>query len=505
MDKENAQPEDLASENDQIRVRLQKLAELREKTGQPYRNGMCPSILAQELHHQFDEKTAEELEASESSKSFSVAGRIMAIRNFGKAAFVRIRDRSGRIQLFVQKNILGDDAFKEFKRLDIGDIVFGEGTVFKTKTGELSLKVSKIDLVTKSLRPLPEKYHGLTDVEVKYRQRYLDLIMSDETKERFVKRSEVIAEIRSFFSESGFLEVETPMMHPLVGGAAARPFKTHHNALDMELFLRIAPELYLKRLVVGGLDRVFEINRNFRNEGISVQHNPEFTMLECYQAYATYKDLMEMTEKLFQRIGKNVFGRTTFSYQGTEVRLDSPWEKISVEDAILKYSDFDSKDQLRNRAALLSYCEKKGITVNPKDPTGKILMGIFDEEVESQLIQPTFVTHYPLDVSPLSRKNDKDPFLVDRFELFITGREIANGFSELNDPQDQLERFQAQVEAKEAGDQEACDMDEDYVRALEYGMPPAAGEGIGIDRLVMLFTDAPSIRDVIFFPTLRKN
>lgn len=486
--------------SEQVQVRFGKLGKIRERGDNPYGNGVEPQGLAANLHREFDEKSKEELETL--AAKTSVAGRIMAIRDFGKASFVRLKDRSGVIQLFVQKDKLGE-SYARFKEMDLGDIVYSEGTVFKTKTGELSVHAGRLDLVTKSLRPLPEKYHGLTDVEVKYRQRYLDLIMSEETRTTFRRRFKVVEEVRRFFLEHDFLEVETPMMHPIVGGANARPFKTHHNTLDMDLYLRIAPELYLKRLVVGGFERVFEINRNFRNEGISIKHNPEFTMLEFYMSYATFENLMDLTEKFFQQVADRVLGTRKLTYQGTEIDLNGPWQRISVEEAILRHSGFKEQSKLRDRTALLEYGKKKGLPMNPKDTTGGLIMVIFDEEVETKLVQPTFLTHYPLDVSPLSRKNERDPFLVDRFELFIYGREMANAFSELNDPVDQKERFQAQVEAKDAGNEEACDMDEDYITALEYGMPPAAGEGIGIDRLVMLFTDSASIRDVILFPQMR--
>jgi len=488
--------------NEQVRVRLEKLARIRERGDNPYRNEVKPGDLAKDLHAAHGERTKEELEASPPPKA-SVAGRILMIRDFGKAGFVQIRDRSGPIQLYAQKDKLGEDAFAKYRELDTGDTVYAEGTLFKTKTGELTLTCDKLELLTKSLQPLPEKYHGLTDVETKYRQRYVDLIMSEETRETFRKRSKIVEEIRRFFIELDFLEVETPMMHPIVGGATARPFVTHHNTLDVDLFLRVAPELYLKRLVVGGFERVFEINRNFRNEGISIKHNPEFTMLEFYQAYATYEDLIEHTQNVFQRVAERVLGKTKISYQGTEIELGGTWERIGVEESILKYSGFPDRTKLRDRAALLAYGAAKKIPMNPKDSIGGLLMSIFDEEVESKIVQPTFVTHYPLDVSPLSRKSEKDPFLVDRFELFIYGREMANGFSELNDPFDQRERFEAQVSAKNAGNQEACDMDEDYVTALEYGLPPTAGEGIGIDRMIMLLTDSASIRDVILFPQMR--
>ncbi|MEN9723265.1 MAG: lysine--tRNA ligase [Pseudomonadota bacterium] len=486
---------------EQIRVRFEKLARLRERQPVAFPNGFEPRDLAAELHRAHDEKAKEELEPL--AIRSSVAGRIMAIRDFGKAAFLQLRDRSGKIQIFVQKNKIGDEAFAKYRDMDVGDIVFVSGTLFKTKTNELSVDASEVVLLTKSLRPLPEKFHGLTDVEMRYRQRYVDLMMNESTRETFRKRSKIIEEIRRFFVEHDFLEVETPMMHPIAGGATARPFITHHNTLDMQLFLRIAPELYLKRLVVGGMDRVFEINRNFRNEGISIKHNPEFTMLEFYQAYATYEDLMRFTEKLFQRVAQNVLGSTTVSYQGTAIELGGTWARVSVEDAIVQYSAFKDRSKLRDRQALLAYGKEHGLPMNPKDSTGGLMMVIFDEQVERHLIQPTFVTEYPLDVSPLSRQNDRDPFVVDRFELYVYGREMANAFSELNDPEDQRRRFMDQVAAKNAGNDEACDMDEDYVTALEYGLPPTAGQGIGIDRMVMLLTDSPSIRDVILFPQMR--
>jgi lysyl-tRNA synthetase class 2 len=488
-------------QSDQVRVRYEKLSRLRGRKENPYKNGVVPKGHAAELHRNYGEKTKEELEPL--NIPTSVAGRIMAIRDFGKASFVRIKDASGLIQLFVQKDRLGEEGYSHFREMDIGDIVLGAGSVFKTKTGELSILCDSVVLITKSLKPLPEKYHGIADVEIKYRQRYLDLIMSDQTRETFVKRSRIVTELRQFFTESCFMEVETPMMHPVAGGATARPFRTHHNALDMNLYMRIAPELYLKRLVVGGFERVFEINRNFRNEGISIKHNPEFTMLEFYQAYATFEDLMELHEKLFQRLGERVLGSQTLTYQGVQIQLGGSWKRVSVEDAILEMTDFKDRTALRNREALLAYGRKKNLGMNPKDTVGGLMMVIFDEEVEKQLIQPTFVTHHPLDVSPLSRQNEKDPFLVDRFELYIFGREMANAFSELNDPVDQKARFEVQAASKKAGNEEASDMDEDYVCALEYGMPPAAGAGIGIDRLVMLFTDSPSIRDVILFPLMR--
>ena len=494
----------LSDLSEQVQVRLDKLNKLKETEPNPYKNGFRPTAVSADLHRNFDSKSKEELEAA--IERCSIAGRVMAIRDFGKAAFVRVKDRNGIIQLFVQKNKLTEEAYARYKSLDLGDIVFSEGTLFKTKTNELSVSSETFELLTKALRPLPEKFHGLADVEIKYRQRYLDLIMNDQTRKTFEMRSKIVSEIRNFFIDHGYIEVETPMMHPIAGGANARPFVTHHNALDMKLFMRIAPELYLKRLVVGGFDRVFEINRNFRNEGMSIKHNPEFTMLEFYQAYATFEDLMDLTESLFKQLATRVLGKTVLEYQGTQIDLGAKWLRISVEDAIMKHSrfgQFADRVKLRDRETLLAYGKKHALPMNPKDSVGGLMMVIFDEEVEKLLVQPTFLTLYPLDVSPLSRKNEKDPFLVDRFEFFIYGREMGNAFSELNDPIDQKERFEAQSGAKSAGNEEACDMDEDYVTALEYGMPPTAGEGLGIDRLVMLFTDSPSIRDVILFPHMR--
>jgi len=490
--------------SEQVRVRFEKLGSLRDRRENPFKNGFAPEALAGQLQKAHGEKAKEELEAA--AIGTSVAGRVMTMRLMGKAAFLTIKDRSGPIQLYVSKDGLGEEAFEQFKSTDIGDIVFGRGKVFKTRTGELSVNCSEFVMLTKSLRPLPEKFHGIADIEIKYRQRYLDLIMSEESKAVFRKRSRIIEEIRRYLVDHDFMEVETPMMHQVAGGANARPFVTHHNTLDLDLFLRIAPELYLKRLVVGGFERVFEINRNFRNEGMSIKHNPEFTMLEFYQAYATYEDLMDFTEKMFQRVATNVLGSSSITYQGTAIELGGKWERIGVEDAVYKHSQFAKhfpREKLRDRTALLEYGKTRGLRMDPKDTTGGLIMVIFDEEVESLLIQPTFVTHYPLDVSPLSRQSEQDPFLVDRFELFVYGREMANAFSELNDPLDQRARFESQVAAKNAGNEEACDMDEDYCVALEYGMPPTAGQGIGIDRLVMLLTDSPSIRDVILFPQMR--
>ena len=489
--------------SEQMQVRLDKLKRLGDRGENAYKNGMTPQHQSAALLQEYGQRSKEDLDSA--AIPASVAGRIMAIRDFGKACFVRLKDTAGTLQLYVQKEKLGDENYAQFRELDLGDIIYCEGTLFKTKTGELSVLTRTLSLLTKSLRPLPEKYHGLTDVEIRYRQRYLDLIMSPETQDVFIKRSRIISEIRAYFINKGFMEVETPMMHPIAGGAAARPFVTYHNTLDMQLYLRIAPELYLKRLVVGGFDRVFEINRNFRNEGISIQHNPEFTMLEFYQAYATYVELMDVTEELFREVASKVLGKTKIDYQGVEIELGQPWTRLRFEDSILKYSEYKNQDQFRDASKITAYLDSKKFHYNPKDSVGKLLTVIFEEEVEKKLIQPTFITHYPLDVSPLSRKNEEDPFLVDRFEIFIYGREMGNAFSELNDPIDQNERFKQQAQAKAGGDLEACDIDQDFVTALEYGMPPTAGEGIGIDRMVMLLTNSASIRDVIFFPQLRSS
>jgi lysyl-tRNA synthetase, class II len=443
-------------------------------------------------------------EIPENSQTFSVAGRMIARRSFGKAAFIQLQDRKGRMQLYVRKDVIGEEAFEVFENFDIGDIAGAEGWPFRTKTGELSLHVTSIRLLTKSLLPLPEKFHGLTDVETRYRQRYVDLIVNPEVRDVFFKRARIVSLIRDFMVKRDFLEVETPMMQPIPGGATARPFVTHHNALDMELYLRIAPELYLKRLVVGGFDRVFEINRNFRNEGISIRHNPEFTMMEFYQAYATFADLMDFTEELLCHVASELLGTLDFSYQGVPISFQRPWKRVSVKEAIMEYGDVDART-VNDRELAFTYAKSIGLDLPENIGYGKLITEIFEEVAEPKLIQPTFVTDYPTEVSPLSRKSDHDPEFVDRFEFFCAGREMANAFSELNDPVDQKERFLSQVEAKKGGDEEAHYMDEDYIRALEYGLPPTAGEGIGIDRLVMLLTDSPSIRDVILFPQLRKE
>jgi lysyl-tRNA synthetase class 2 len=441
-------------------------------------------------------------EQQEDSAQFSLAGRMMAINRFGKSAFVRFKDRTGLMQAYVRKDRVGDRSYTRFKRLDVGDFIKITGSLFCTKTGEWTLLATQIDLVCKSTRPLPEKFHGLKDPEKRYRQRYIDLIMNPDVQDIFIKRSQIIQSMRSFFLSRDFLEVETPMMQPIPGGAEATPFKTHHNALDMDLFLRIAPELYLKRLVVGGFERVFEINRNFRNEGISTQHNPEFTMVEFYQAYATYEDLMALTEEMFAQIARAITGGTVITYQGNQIEMGGTWKRISLFDALEQIGGVDPS-LLRDKEPLLEYASSQGITVTKTGRLGKVILKLFDALVEPKLIQPTFITGYPTEVSPLSRRSDTHPDLTERFELFIAGREIANGFSELNDPEDQRERFLQQAEDRSAGDSEAHFMDDDYIEALEYGMPPTAGQGIGIDRLVMLLTDAPSIREVILFPHMK--
>jgi len=488
------------SDNKLIAERREKLKELR-KQGNPFKNHFRPKDFAQEITEQYDGQDKDSLE--EKKIEVTIAGRIMLKRVMGKASFAHIQDTTGKIQIYVARDDLPEGVYNEqFKKWDIGDIVGLSGSLFKTKVGELSIKVSSIELITKSLRPLPEKFHGLADQEIRYRQRYVDLIVNEKSRETFVLRSKIISYIRNFFTDNCFLEVETPMMHVIPGGATARPFVTHHNALDMDLYLRIAPELYLKRLIVGGIDRVFEINRNFRNEGLSTRHNPEFTMIEFYQAYANYDDLMNLTEKLLVGIAKEVIGSEEISYQGVNFDFSKKFDRLTVEEAILKYnSDISSEDI--NQSNIINTLKKLKIT--PKDSWGygKSLIEIFEATTEEKLIQPTFITRYPTEVSPLARKNDDDPEITDRFELFIGGREIANGFSELNDAEDQSDRFKKQVEDKDSGDDEAMHYDADYIRALEYGMPPTAGEGIGIDRLVMLFTDAPSIRDVLLFPHMR--
>jgi len=501
-------------ENQLIAERREKLKALREAQkrgeGVAFPNDHKPEHRAAEVFAAHGEKTAEELEAN--PVRASVAGRMMLKRVMGKASFATLQDASfgpsgGRIQLYVTRDRLGDEVYAAFKHWDLGDIIAAEGTLFRTRTGELSVQVESIRLITKSLRPLPDKFHGVQDQEIKYRQRYVDLLTDESSRRRFVARSQAISALRNFMVDHGFLEVETPMLHPIPGGANAKPFVTHHNALDQEMFLRIAPELYLKRLLVGGFERVFEINRNFRNEGISVRHNPEFTMMEFYAAYWNYQDLMDFCEQLIRHLVKVVRGDGVLTYQGREVDVNSPFERLTIRDAIVKYTDaganVDSADWLRERLKKLGMSEEKNQLSSRS--LASLQVFFFEETVEDKLWNPTFIMDHPTEISPLARANDARPEVTERFELYITGREFGNAFSELNDAEDQAARFHAQVAAKDGGDEEAMYFDADYVRALEYGMPPAGGCGIGIDRLMMLLTDSPSIRDVILFPALRRE
>ncbi len=501
------QNNDLGSKEQEIyEQRLEKAAKWREAGFNPYGNGHAPQHLAADILARHADSTPESLE--QTPVTYDVAGRLVAMRSFGKAAFIKLRDRSGEIQVHMKKDALAD-AYEVFKLCDLGDFLAVTGTLFRSKTGELTLAATKFSPLTKSLRPLPEKWHGLTDVEIRYRQRYLDLVSNPDVKQTFLRRNKLIRFIRSFLDGRDFIEVETPMMHPLVSGAAARPFSTHHNALDIDLYMRIAPELYLKRLVVGGLERVYEVNRNFRNEGISTRHNPEFTMLEFYQAYATYEDLMDLSEEMISEAAKAVTGDSKVKYGEHVLDFGKGWKRISMTEAIREalgsaLSDKDMADEGKLRHELLKTtrgeAERRAVdTMNH----GELVGALFEAHVEHTLIHPTFITHFPTAVSPLARRNDQNPEIADRFELYVAGREIANAFSELNDPLDQKGRFQAQLDAKQRGQQETMDYDEDYIRALEHGMPPTAGEGIGIDRLAMLFTDSQSIRDVILFPLLK--
>ena len=497
MSEQNTPP--VQDENHLIAERREKLKAWRA-TGTAYPNDFSRENTAARLDEVYGEKTREALE--ETPVEVRVAGRVMLKRVMGKASFATIQDLSGRIQLYVSNQGVGEDVHAAFKHWDIGDIVGAVGTVFKTRTGELTVNCSEIRLLAKNLRPLPEKFHGLTDQETKYRQRYLDLIMSEQSRFTFVARSRMIQSIRNYMMNHGFLEVETPMMHPIPGGAAAKPFTTHHNALDMELFLRIAPELFLKRLVVGGFEKVFEVNRNFRNEGLSPRHNPEFTMMEFYEAYANYHSLMDFTEGLIRHAAREALGTETFEYQGRTLDLSKPFERLTIVDAIRKHHPGFSVEQLADPAWIRDKINAFGESVKPGG-LGSLQLQLFEACAEAELWAPTFIIDYPVEVSPLARASDTNPEITERFELFIVGREIANGFSELNDPEDQAARFRAQVEAKEAGDDEAMYYDADYIRALEFGMPPTGGCGIGIDRLVMLLTDSPAIRDVILFPQMR--
>jgi len=496
-DKDEQTPQD---EHKLIAERRAKLSALRER-GVAFPSDFRRNVVAGELHAEYGDKDNDFFDAQ--PVRVKVAGRMMAKRVMGKASFAQMLDMSGRIQLFLQRDSLPEGAYQEFKGWDIGDIVGAEGTLFRTKTGELSVKCEEVRLLTKALRPLPDKWHGLTDTETRYRQRYVDLIINEVARNTFRTRTAIVGYIRNFLNERGFLEVETPMMQMIPGGATARPFMTHHNALDMQLFLRIAPELYLKRLVVGGFERVYEINRNFRNEGLSTRHNPEFTMLEFYEAYADYHDLMNLTETLLRGIAEEVMGNAEVTYQGEVYHFGKPFTRMTVKESILHFNPDLKAEQLEDLAAARQVAEGLGIPLKDGWGLGKVQIEIFEKTVEHRLKDPTFITAYPTEVSPLARRNDNDPFVTDRFEFFVGGREIANGFTELNDAEDQAERFRKQVEEKEAGDEEAMHFDADYITALEHGMPPTAGEGIGIDRLVMLFTDSPSIRDVLLFPHMR--
>ena len=491
----------MAEEDDILSVRRGKLAALRER-GLAYPSGFQRSSLAAQLHEAY--AAADKAALEEQAVSVTVAGRMMLRRVMGKASFVTLQDSSGRIQCYLRSDDVGDSAYADFRELyDIGDIVGVSGTLMRTNRGELTVAAETIHMLTKALRSLPDKYHGLADTEIRYRQRYLDLIMSEESRSRFAMRSRLLAELRRFFDARGYLEVETPMMHPIPGGAAARPFVTRHNALDMDLYLRIAPELYLKRLTVGGFERVYEINRSFRNEGLSRRHNPEFTMLEFYQAYSTFEDLMRLTEELMREVASKVTGSCVVSYQGTEVDFGAPARRYTMADSLVEHTDMTSED-LASEARLRNAARNRHVNIEDDWGYGRILTELFEGQVEHKLMQPTFITHYPTEVSPLARRSDADAGIAERFEYFVGGREIANGFSEINDPEDQAARFRSQAELKSRGDDEAMHYDTDYVTALEYGMPPTAGEGVGIDRLMMLLSDASSIRDVLLFPQMRK-
>jgi lysyl-tRNA synthetase, class II len=487
-------------ENKLIAERRAKLTALRAQGSIPFPNDFRRADHAGDLQAEFAEASAEALDAAE--RRVKVAGRLMAKRIMGKASFAQIQDVSGRLQLFLQGTALGD-AYEVFKGWDVGDIVAAEGVLMRTRTGELSVRCDALRLLTKSLRPLPDKWHGLADVEQRYRQRYVDLIVNPEAREVFVKRSRVIGAMRRWLDARRFLEVETPMMHYIPGGAVAKPFVTHHNALDLDLYLRVAPELYLKRLTVGGFERVYEINRNFRNEGVSTRHNPEFTMLELYEAYATYIEVMDLTEAMIRDVALEAIGTTQMHWDGADIDLGPAFRRWKLEDAVREYNPEITTADCRDRLALIKHCFRLGIHYKPSYEWGKLLLEIFEKTVESNLIQPTFITHYPVEVSPLARESDTEKGITDRFELFVGGKELANGFSELNDSEDQAARFQAQVDAKEGGDDEAMHFDADYIRALEVGLPPTGGLGVGIDRLVMLFTGSPSIRDVLLFPYMR--
>ncbi len=495
-----AQKKQSASPSQVLQQRNEKAAFLEDAGVDLFPNDFRKTENIATVGNEYGHLSSAELE--QDTTEFSLAGRIVALRSFGKAAFLHLQDASGRLQVFVQRDTLGQEEYTRFKKFDIGDIIGVRGTLFRTKTEELTLNALGLHLLSKSFRPLPEKYHGLKDVEARYRQRYVDLIVNPRARNIFLIRTRIVGLMRSFLDSKDFMEVETPMMQPIPGGATAKPFETYHNALDMTLYLRIAPELYLKRLLVGGFEKVYEINRNFRNEGISTQHNPEFTMLEFYWAYASFHDLMDMTEEMFSYLAREILGTTQLTYQEQSIDLTPPWKRLPFYQALeeiggLEPSQYQDEDQAK------ALVRKLGENVHVSETLGKVQAKLFDLLVEPKLTQPHFIYHYPTDISPLSRRNEENPAVTDRFELFITGREMANAFSELNDPRDQRERFEAQAQAKAQGDEESHFMDEDYIRALEFGMPPAAGEGVGIDRLVMLFTDSPSIREVILFPHLK--
>ena len=486
--------------NDQLQVRREKLSELREKGLDPFGKRFERSHLAAEILEKYSELEKEELDTQ--NISVTIAGRIMTKRGKGKAGFAHIQDLSGQIQIYVRQDAVGEEEYEIFNLIDLGDIVGIKGQVFKTKVGELSIKASSFEILSKSLRPLPDKFHGLKDVEQRYRQRYLDLIMSEESKQTFITRSQIIRSIRNYFDHNGYLEVETPMMHAIAGGAAARPFVTHHNTLDMTLYMRIAIELHLKRLIVGGLEKVYEIGRVFRNEGVSTRHNPEFTMIELYEAYADYQDIMELTENLVAHVAQEVLGTTTVQYGEYEIDLKPQWKRLHMVDAIKEYTGVDFWNVTSTEEAK-QLAKENGIAYKETMEYGHIVNEFFEQKVEEKLIQPTFIFGHPVEISPLAKKNPEDPRFTDRFELFIVAREHANAFTELNDPIDQRERFEAQLVEREQGNDEAHEMDEDFVEALEYGMPPTGGLGIGIDRLVMLLTNSASIRDVLLFPQMR--
>jgi len=486
--------------NDLISQRIKKLEELRSIGINPYGNSFRVNDSSGAITDKFGSLSAEELAAKQ--HHCTLAGRIIALRSFGKAAFAHIQDNDGRIQIYIKKDIVSEDAYSVFKKVDIGDFIGIDGILFRTKTGELTIEVEKFSILSKSIRPLPEKWHGLTDIEARYRQRYVDLIVNSDVKNVFKTRSRIIKEIRDYLDSHGFLEVETPMMQPIPGGATARPFKTHHNALGIDLYLRIAPELYLKRLIIGGFERVYEINRNFRNEGLSIKHNPEFTMLEFYMTYSDYNDLMILTEEMITTLSNKITGGMKISAWGHEIDLTPPWDRLTLRDSVIKYTNIDKK-VLEDRNLAIEWARREEIPVKGDESLARIILEIFEKKVEEHLIKPTFIIDYPTEISPLARRKNDDPDITERFELYIAGIEVANAFSELTDPEDQRQRFLEQEKERAVGDEEAHKMDEDFIRALEYGMPPTAGEGIGIDRVVMLFTGQRSIRDVILFPHMR--